>query len=311
MNLLLRLYYSIPNFQNQSVLGKILNRGMEKILKTWFDFYCPIFFKFTSKNTQYTLQTNTFEKKPSDLIIASLTSFPARIEYTYLSVECILRQSYQPDKLILWLAKEQFPEGLASLPKKLLDQTKRGLEIRFCDDLRSHKKYYYSLIEFPQSKVIMFDDDLYYYKDMIKDLMTLHLKYPNKVIASRAHLINFKEGSILPYLQWTHNYNEEKPSVYLHHTSGNGTLLPGKNIFDQTVFDKDLIFKLSPNSDDVWLKMNLIRLQVEVVTNDKYNKDPISVKSTHKVSLVSSNSFKGGKDKQIKDCIDYFDLKFN
>lgn len=311
MNLLLLLYYSIPNFQNRSVLGKILNRGMEKLLKTWFDFYCPIFFKLTSKNPKYKLASNTAYKNPRELIIASMTSFPARIEYTHLSVECVLRQSVKPDILLLWLAKEQFPNGLASLPEKLIAQTNRGLEIRFCDDLRSHKKYYYSLMEFPKSKVIMFDDDLYYYKDMIKDLMSLHIKYPNMVIASRAHLIKFENGSMLPYLQWTHNYNQENPSLYLHHTSGNGTLLPSKAIFDQTVFKKDLIFKLSPNSDDVWLKMNLIRLNVKVVTNNKYNKDPICVKSTHKISLVSSNSFKGEKDKQIKNCIDYFNLKFN
>lgn len=77
-------------------------------------------------------------KKREQKIIVSLTSFPKRIDTLWITIETLLRQSMKPDEIILWLAEEQF-NGIDSLPKALLEQQKRGLTIRFCDDLRSHK----------------------------------------------------------------------------------------------------------------------------------------------------------------------------
>ena len=55
----------------------------------------------------------------------------------------------------MWLAKEQF-ENIEDLPQELKEQQKRGLTIRFCDDLRSHKKYYYVLQENPNDIVAIY-----------------------------------------------------------------------------------------------------------------------------------------------------------
>ena len=67
----------------------------------------------------------------------------------------------------------------------------------------------------------------------------------------------------------------------------------------------------SPNSDDVWWKVNLIRMGINVSVFNKYNRDPITVKSTHNNSLVSLNTFKGEKDMQIEKTINHFEIKFN
>jgi hypothetical protein len=81
------------------------------------------------------------------------------------------------------------------------------------------------------------------------------------------------------------------------------------------VVDKSILIEsikeLSLNSDDVWWKINLIRMGVKVSVFNKYNRDPITVKSTHKTSLVSLNTFKGEKDMQIKKTINHFEIKFN
>ena len=76
----------------------------------------------------------------------------------------------KPDEIILWLAEEQF-NGIDSLPKALLEQQKRGLTIRFCDDLRSHKKYYYTMQEYPRDIVILVDDDIVLSKRYYKEIM--------------------------------------------------------------------------------------------------------------------------------------------
>ena len=53
-------------------------------------------------------------------LIVSLTSFPARINTVHQVIESLLNQTKKADKIILWLAPEQFPNGEKDLPEKLL-----------------------------------------------------------------------------------------------------------------------------------------------------------------------------------------------
>ena len=79
-------------------------------------------------------------------IVVSLTTFPARIDECYFAIKSLMIQSYPADRIILWLAKNQFPDE--KLPSKYDKLIARGLEVRYCEeDLRSHKKYYYALQE--------------------------------------------------------------------------------------------------------------------------------------------------------------------
>jgi hypothetical protein len=304
MNLILSFYFWLPNLQHRTVLGKAFNRGLAKLIRIILDIWAPLYFRLNSQ--QRITDTSSGKNRPWK-VVASLTSFPARIQQAYLSIECILRQSIKPDLVILWLSKDQFPKGVESLPKELKRQMQRGLDIRFCDeDLMSHKKYHYAIQLYPNDKVILFDDDLYYHRDTIKNLLHLHRLYPNSIAATRTHRMAFDSNGLRPYSKWEHNYNEEIPSLFLMHTSGSGTLIPGRSIFDDVFFDKKLLMDLSPKSDDVWFKFNLIRLGITVVTNNKFNKDPITIGSTHTTSLVSTNSFGGEKDRQILRCVEYF-----
>ena len=110
-------------------------------------------------------------------IIVSLTSFPARIEKVWMVVESLINQQQKPHKIILWLSKEQF-SSIESLPQKLKEQRKRGLDIRLVDkDYRSHKKYLYAFREYPEDYVILVDDDILYPSNFISELlpgMVLH-----------------------------------------------------------------------------------------------------------------------------------------
>lgn len=304
MDLLLYIYYKLPKYENKSLGYKVFIRVLARIIKLYLDNFFTVF-------TNNRIKLERKNSGNDNFVIASMTSFPSRINYTHISIECIFRQSLRPDKIILWLAESQFPNKLNDLPSTLLKQMERGLEIYFCDDLRSHKKYYFSLMKFPESKVIMLDDDLYYHKDLIKNMVYFHNNNPNYIIASRVHKMVFENNTLVPYRNWIHNFQADKSSLYLHHTSGNGTLIPNRDFFDETTLNPKLMMELSPNSDDVWLKMNLIRQNKEVFVFNKYNRDPITVKSTHNSSLVSKNTFKGFKDLQIEKTVEYFKIKFD
>lgn len=111
-------------------------------------------------------------------VTASLTTFPARIKEVRYVIMSILLQTIRPDRVLLWVAEDQFPNR--QLPDNLRVLCDYGLEIRFCDDLRSHKKYYYVLQEQKTNElVITFDDDIIYHphtiERLIKNMMNIRI----------------------------------------------------------------------------------------------------------------------------------------
>ena len=62
-------------------------------------------------------------------VIISFTSFPARINDVWKVVESLKNQSILPAKIILWLSKEQFPDG-SGIPASLKDREGDIFEIR-------------------------------------------------------------------------------------------------------------------------------------------------------------------------------------
>jgi hypothetical protein len=191
--------------------------------------------------------------KSAPLTIVSLTSFPARIERLWLVIETLLRQTSKPHKIVLWLAVSQF-DGVASLPKSLRRLEKRGLEIKFCDDLRSHKKYFYAMQEFPTFSVITVDDDTFYPEDLVEGLVDCSQEYPGLVCCYLAHQMVFRDGSICKYLDWISGFQTQKKySSALVPIGCEGVLYPPEAL-DQRAFDKWAIITLCPFADDLWLK---------------------------------------------------------
>ena len=98
----------------------------------------------------------SFNHKP---IIVSVTSYPARIHEVVLAICTVYRQTMQPDKVILWLGEEKFPNRYNDLPEELLRLvTEKGLEIRWCEDIGPHTKKYYAVQEYADALFITLGD---------------------------------------------------------------------------------------------------------------------------------------------------------
>jgi hypothetical protein len=306
-DILVDLYYKLPGYFLPYRLKYFYNKLLENFFLVLINKYVPPYFEKTKDNPDYRL-TKDVDDKDCKLIV-SLTSFPARIHTTHLAVESILRQSTKPDKIILWLAEEDFPNLLDGIPESLKSQMPRGLDIRFCEDLRSHKKYYFVLKWFPDCKVVIVDDDLFFHNDLIKNLVELNMNYPNSVVSTRVHKMKFDRGVLLPYRQWHLNYSGDSARIILHHNSGHGTLLDTSTLrFDDVFFNKDLIRKISMHSDDVWFKVNLIRLKITVATNSRFKRDTIGIRGSYKTSLVSRNTHQGLKDQLFGTVFSHFNI---
>ena len=232
---------------------------------------------------------NTTER--DEKIIVSLTSFPARIDTVGYAIKSLFNQTVKPDKIILWLATEQFKN--TALPE-LLEQLKlKGLEIRFCEDLKSHKKYYYSLKEQKQNElVITYDDDIIYPENSIEKLLKYHKKFPNAIITNRAQKATSLNGKFTPYNTWKvwTSYGVKKPSHELFPSTGGGTLYPFGAI-NQEAFNISTLTENAFSVDDLWMRFM-----------SALNKTPIvKTAKNHRTFTVTENS--QTESLQVQNCI--------
>lgn len=255
-----------------------------------------------------TKSSNSSLPRNTDLVI-SLTSHPARMSTLHITVQSLLKQSLKPSHLIVWLSKEQFPGAESDLPKTLLDLKSKGLEIKWCsDDIKPHKKYFYAAQQYPESALLIVDDDAVYDRDLAKTLYASYLKHPHAVSCMRANLILFSpQGSFRKYDNWIYDYRakRDEPSYQLLPTGVGGVLYPPHSIprqaFDATAIKSNCLF-----GDDLWLKFFTAANGYPVVV-PRDIKPHKTVKGTQDVGLWNVNVDAGANDKAIYDIARYYD----
>lgn len=240
------------------------------------------------------------EKRPYK-IVASLTSFPARIHCVEYAIKSLMLQTVKPDRIILWLASEQFPGN--EIPESLEKMKEYGLEIRFCDDLKSHKKYYYAMQEQKEDELLItYDDDIIYEYNSVEKLIKTFEKFPDCVICNRAQAFYRDDaGKILPYKKWDVLSGEgvQNPSSRLMPSTGAGCLYPYK-ILNERVFNREEIKNYAASTDDLWIGFNCLYSNVKIVKTRKYIPTLCTVSSSQTESLIGGNVFGGMNDRAVR-----------
>lgn len=212
----------------------------------------------------------TKEKRNPQLIV-SLTTFPARINQVHLTINTLLRQNTKPDRVVLWLAEEQFPDK--NLPDNLTSLIDLGLEIKYCEDIRSYKKLVPSLREFPNDIIVTADDDMYYKEDWLEGLYNAYLQNPENIYTRRGCRAEIKDGKINILKPRSYNYKYNFPTDANNLLmGGSGTLYPPKSLY-KDIFDIDLIKSLIPTHDDIyfWIMAILNNKKIGVVGGFDYS----------------------------------------
>lgn len=237
-------------------------------------------------------------------LIVSFTSFPPRIDKVWMVVECLKRQTVLPNKILLWLSKEQFPTN-ESIPQSLWNRVDDLFEIRMVDgDLKSHKKYYYSVQQYPDKLILLIDDDIFYPATMIEEMMKAHSLYPDAIICRYGYQMTYSEDYVLKkYKEW-----KVIPSSYkgrdFFFGSGGGTLIQPRKMY-KDIAKKELFLKLTPTADDVWLNSMAHINKVEIIKLPMGLVCPILQKSNNK-TLSSGNRDGGQNDIQISNVVLYY-----
>ena len=201
-------------------------------------------------------------------LVVSVTSYPARTEVLAEAMKTLYEQTLVPDEVILWLAEDQFPGKDAELPEAIRGWLAEGkLTVRWCEDLKPHKKYFWILQDNRQDITVTVDDDLRYAPDMLEMLLLSYIRHPEAVSAMRVHLMAVEEnGKLLPYRNWVMETDAEpdRPGMDLFATTGAGTLYP-PGIFSDRLFDRQAIRETCLMADDLWMKANELMEDIPVV----------------------------------------------
>lgn len=238
-------------------------------------------------------------EKRTPQVIVSLTSFPARINTTHLAINTILRQTFKPDRVILWLADEQFPNKENDLPNEIIKLKDLGLEIKWCEDIKSYKKLIPALKEFPNDIIVTADDDIYYPVDWLESLYNSYKAFPDCVNVQRAMRLTFKDNKII-YLgsNAAQELNYDNPSYFNQQLGGTGGLYP-PNILNKEIFNMKLL-NILPTSDDVafWAMAVLNRKRIKVV-NKNWSINSIDGLRESSLSLQNRNYTPNKSNKEV------------
>lgn len=251
------------------------------------------------------------QKLCDEEVVVSLTSYGPRINEVYLAIESIMQGTVKPNRIILWLAEDEFKGK--RLPISMQKQQERGLEIAFYKDIRSYKKIIPAMLQFPESCIITIDDDLMYEFDLVEHLINAHLNSPDDVCACRMHHITLNEkGEPKGYLQWQMEVNPKTQSNLNFLTTGGGTLFPPHCFVDE-FFNEEKFMTLCPYADDVWVNSMIWmsnRKIAKVYTHSKQGCDymEISLEQEKALSNENTNPNNCRNDAQIKAVLDYYDL---
>lgn len=263
---------------------------------------------FLDKN----LQEKYYKKKQIDNLILSFTSFPARINFAEFTLFSIIQQSVRPEKIILWLSEEEFPEKEKAIPNSLKKYFVLDFEIRFVKgNIRSYHKLVHALKKFPDYVIVTFDDDVYYKPDWLELLYKTHIEYPRDIIAHRVHTISFKNGFPESYNNWQPSKNTV--SFLNFPTAVGGNLYPPLSLF-RDACSRDLFLRLSPAADDIWfyamavLQKTRIRkvkngyskaFDFDYILDDEYKSIP---------KLADINVKNNQNDVQLKNVLEHYNL---
>lgn len=297
---LVKLCYEIKYYLKKASKIEIPDSFFEILIERYYSF-------FKSGRSGISVRNGRRRK-----LTVSLTSIPARMDKVWITIESLLRQTYKPDRIILWLAEDEFRD--VELPDKLKRQQERGLQICYCENLRSYKKYYYTVQRYPDDYIVTVDDDIIYAEDMLEILVKTYRKNPGGIVCHRSHYIEKRRGKLCPYNEWiTYNEREQIDNTYSFRnffTSGGGTLFPAFRLRKE-LLEKDAFMELAPYADDVWLNFCAWISGIKTINTNGILGHVLTIESSSQKGLIKMNLVYRGNDVQIKRVLAYFKIDVN
>ena len=274
-----------------------MNRNIIEFFKIPESIRIPYFggkwYKITTKLDNKSILKEKIPQNPlnteerAEKLIVSLTSYPARIPFVHIAIKSLMLQSYKPDRIILWLAEEQFPDK--KIPEALTELQKYGLEIIWIHDIYGHKKYFYPVKNQKENEVVItFDDDIIYSKKAIERLMKTHQKHPHCLVVERGQ--SFNENNMYNPGKWytISDVGVKTPSYSINPSPGGGCLIPFKAFHDDAC-NEAKIRELAYKNDDIWYMFMCANNGTRIVKTRKYHRIFTVVEGSQLEQMATEN----------------------
>lgn len=250
-------------------------------------------------------------------LIVSLTSYGARVTNNSVcyTLHSILTQSVRPERIILWLDENEFNDK--TIPYLLQQLKKCGIDVCYCENIRSFKKIIPTLRAFPDADIITLDDDIYYSSSLVKELLIQHNTYPHQIIALGARMPKLtQQGNFLPYKSWTVHHHIHESFTYqpmLPMPVGAYGILYPAHVFDEEALKMEVALKLCPRADDLWLYIMGLRNKVNkrICPNSNVSYYQVDLLRQHfsRDRLYATNVGEDQNDVQLCKLLDYYDIR--
>ena len=249
--------------------------------------------EISSNNIQRTIKCNTapFTIIHQDTVIVNITTYPLRDKFLYESLQYFQKQTLKPDKIILWLSKDEYDEN--NLSENILRCKEDNLltDIMFINkNIYCHKRHE-CFKYFNYAFNIFIDDDIYYPLDFVEKLVYFSKLYnvPTSYFGKNMEYIN---------TTWSSNKFKNGPDIKNRYYGGLSCIPP--YVFPLESFkyenERDIV---CPKCDESWLQMWFIKNDISVycINEWKIGQSPFElIEDTQKISMWNEN-------KQVKNNI--------
>lgn len=277
------------NLDKMFELAEILAEGFPLVRVDFYNVDGKIYFgemTFTSASgvdkfipSSYNRVWGDMLELPKPELIVSLTSFPYRIPTAHLTIESLLRQTMKPDKIILQLSEDEFPNKENDLPENLLKLREQGVIISWNKgNIKSYKKLVPTLKQYPNAVIITVDDDRIFDKNLIKDLWKSYEENPEYIHCHRTTKMFLKENNEFGAKAMK---AYKKPSFANKLAGGAGCLYPPNSLY-KDITNEELFTTLAPTNDDIWFWLMGVMngTKIKLIKNSK--NDPKEIKGIKK-----------------------------
>lgn len=229
-------------------------------------------------------------------VVLSLTSHGPRVDRVHYTIESIAAGSSLPARLILWLDE---PARVENPSPELRRLQRRGLEVRFTDNLGPHTKYYPSLSVLQERDyLVTADDDILYPRRWLSRLRAAARTRPGDVHCMRAHVVGMLDDDVAPYGSWAECWGEGgHPRVFA--TGVSGVIYPPR--MTRALADRGTAFlAVTPKADDIWLHAVAVEEGIPVWQVAYAAEHYAATPSTQHLGLMHDNVHAARNDVQIR-----------
>lgn len=263
---------------------------------------CYNAFKNSCERISHCIDYNLERIKNNLNYIVSLTSYPKRIEYVHLVVNSLLNQNVKNIQVVLWLAREEFPNKEDSIPMELKKIICKNFCIEWCNNVYSYNKLIPALIKYKDKIIITVDDDVIYPDNWLNLLLDSYINDPFSIHCHRGHKVIIKNGKIASYRSWPKRISIYK-SLFSNFMTGVGGVLYPVGALHKNVINYKLFLNLCRYGDDIWFwAMSVLNnTKIRIIKNgiNKY----YNIEGTQEDNLYEENTIRGRNDIMISNVI--------